>query len=373
MNIPRLHSFHGPVRRATSRTASARSRRRSPKSPLVPLGFPLAPPAPRKSRKATRTALAPPDFVKPQLATLVSGPPKGDGWVHEIKFDGYRLLARIARGEVQLITRANNNWTDKFEELAARLTRLAVDSALIDGEVVHLAKDGTMSFHALQNALSTRRKQGLHYYAFDLLFLDGTDMRDRPLVERKAALKKVLKKAPARVHFSEHMRESGAKVLSHACGLGLEGIVSKRAAGAYRSGRSDAWLKSKCLREQELVIGGFTEQPKHPGMLGAFLMGYYEGGALLFAGKVGTGFTHREGRELLQKLKRLKREASPFKTIPTASRRGASFVKPTLVAHVNFTEWTVDGVMRHPSFQGLRADKPAEEVVREKPREPHPG
>jgi bifunctional non-homologous end joining protein LigD len=315
-------------------------------------------------------ALAPPDFIKPQLATLVTEPPKGDGWVHEIKFDGYRLLARIAQGKVRLITRANNDWTEKFEGLAAQLSRLAVDSALIDGEVVHLARDGTMSFHALQNALGTGKKQDLHYYAFDLLFLDGADIRNRPVLERKAALEKILKKAPAHVHVSEHMSDSGTKVLSHACELALEGIVSKRAAGAYLSGRSDAWLKSKCLREQELVIGGFTEQPKHPGMLGAFLMGYYENGALLFAGKVGTGFTHREGREILQKLKRLKRDTSPFKAIPTASRRGASFAKPELVAHVSFTEWTADGVMRHPSFQGLRSDKPAEEVVREKPKVP---
>jgi bifunctional non-homologous end joining protein LigD len=188
------------------------------------------------------------------------------------------------------------------------------------------------------------------------------------LVERKAALAKILKKAPAHIHFSEHVSESGKQVLRHACGLALEGIISKRAAGAYLSGRSDVWLKSKCLREQELVIAGFTEQPKHPGMLGAFLMGYYENGALLFAGKVGTGFTHHEGREILQKLKRLTRNTSPFRAIPTASRRGASFVKPELVAHVKFTEWTTDGVMRHPSFQGLRADKPAQEIVREKPK-----
>jgi bifunctional non-homologous end joining protein LigD len=328
-------------------------------------------------------APAPPAFVKPQLATLVAEPPTGEGWVHEIKFDGYRLLARIAQRDVALITRANNDWTDKFKALAGELARLGVGNALIDGEVVHVAQNaskagsqggtkdgpayGTMSFHGLQNALSTGNGQDLHYYAFDLLFLDGVDLRAQPLLERKAALAKILKKAPAHIHFSEHMRESGAKVLAHACGLALEGIVSKRAAAPYRSGRSDLWLKSKCLKEQELVIGGFTEQPKHPGMLGALLMGYHEDGALVFAGKVGTGFSHREGRALLQKLKRLAQPASPFRSLPVASRRGARFVKPTLVAQINFTEWTDDGVMRHPSFQGLRDDKPAREVVRERP------
>ena len=288
--------------------------------------------------------------------------------MHEIKFDGYRLLARIAAGDVTLITRANNDWTGKFKDLAAQLAKLDVGNALIDGEVVHLAKDGTISFHALQDALSTGRQADLHYYAFDLLFLDGADLRERPLLTRKAALAKVLKKAPARVHFSEHLGGSGEKVLRRACDLALEGIVSKRAAGAYRSGRSDAWLKSKCIREQEVVIGGFTEQPKHPGTLGALLMGYHEKGALVFAGKVGTGFSHRDRRALLQQLEARAQDVPPFRTLPVAARRGARFVKPTLVAHVSFTEWTSDGLMRHPSFQGLRADKPAAEVLREKPK-----
>ena len=307
------------------------------------------------------------EFIPPELATLVTKPPSGDGWVHEIKFDGYRLLGLIGGGDARLFTRAANDWTSRFESLRAALARLKVQSALIDGEVVHTAADGTQSFHSLQNALSTEKKaEGLRYYAFDLLWLNGVDLRSQPLLERKAALKRILSHAPDRILYSEHFAESGEKMLGHACRLALEGIVSKRADSPYRSGRTDDWLKSKCTKEQELVIGGYAEQPKHPGMLGAMLIGYYEGNQLTFAGKVGTGFSHSEGRALLKKLTALRVDKSPFTKLPSAARRGAVFVAPKLVAHVNFTEWTPDGRLRHPSFQGLREDKPAREVSREK-------
>jgi bifunctional non-homologous end joining protein LigD len=305
-------------------------------------------------------------FVAPELATLVSKPPTGDDWVHEIKFDGYRLLALIEDGDARLFTRAANDWTARFQPIRAALTRLKVKSAVIDGEVVHVAADGTQSFHSLQNALSTEVVDGLRYYAFDLLQLDGVDLRSKPLLERKATLKGVLSHAPERIVYSEHFAESGDKMLGHACRLALEGIVSKRADSPYRSGRTDDWLKSKCIKEQELVIGGYVEQPKHPGMLGAMLIGYYEGDALRFAGKVGTGFTHAEGRSLLKRLAALRVERSAFSSVPTEARRGAVFVKPKLVAQVNFSEWTPDGRLRHPSFQGLREDKSARDVTREK-------
>jgi bifunctional non-homologous end joining protein LigD len=230
--------------------------------------------------------------------------------------------------------------------------------------------DGTMSFHALQNALSTSKKEDIHFWAFDLLFLDGEDLRDRPLLERKALLQGLLKKAQTPIHYSDHFDESGAKVLHQACVASLEGIISKRADAPYHSGRDDRWLKSKCIKEQELVIGGYTMQPKHPDALGALLMGYYEKHGFIFAGKVGTGFSHSEGRALLKKLGALGQKEPPFKSVPRLARRGARFVKPELVAHVNFTEWTRDGLMRHPSFQGLREDKPAAEVVREKEKAP---
>jgi bifunctional non-homologous end joining protein LigD len=307
----------------------------------------------------------PAGFIALQLATLVSAPPRGEGWVHEIKFDGYRLLAVVAARQAQLFTRAANDWSERFKPLCAAFAKLKVSSAVIDGEVVHLADDSTFSFHGLQNALSTEKLDRLRYYAFDLLHLNGVDLRARPLTERKALLQEVMADAPDKLLYSEHFAQPGDQVLSRACDLALEGIVSKRANAPYRSGRTDLWL-SKCVKEQELVIGGYTEQPKHPGVLGALLVGYFEGDVLRFAGKVGTGFTQAEARVLLKKLQERAVKASPFASLPTDARRGAHFIRRDLVAHVNFSEWTPDGKLRHPSFQGLREDKPAREVVREK-------
>jgi bifunctional non-homologous end joining protein LigD len=329
-----------------------------------------AKPLPKKPARKRANAVSPPKFIAPQLATLVTKPPEGDGWVHEVKFDGYRLEARIENEHVTLTTRNANDWTARFKELAAALATLPCQNALLDGEAVHMAADGTMSFHALQNALSTGKKEDVHFWAFDLLFLDGQDLRDRPLLERKALLQGLLKKRPRPIHYSDHFDESGAKVLHQACAASLEGIISKRADAAYQSGRDDRWLKSKCIKEQELVIGGYTTQPKHPDALGALLMGYYEKNAFIFAGKVGTGFSHSEGRALLKKLDALERKEPPFKSVPRLARGVTRFVNPEPAAHVNFTEWTPDGVMRHPSFQGLREDKPAAEVVREKEKAP---
>jgi bifunctional non-homologous end joining protein LigD len=305
-------------------------------------------------------------FIPPQLATLVPAPPRGDNWVHEIKFDGYRLVAVLNRRDIKIFTRAANDWSHRFKPLCAALAKLKVANAVIDGEVVHVEENGSFSFHGLQNALSTGKLDRLQYYAFDLLHLDGIDLRDRPLTDRKALLEKILINPPPLLAYSEHFVQPGNEVFERACDLALEGIVSKRANAPYQSGRNDAWLKSKCIKEQELVIGGYTEQPKHPGTLGALLIGTFEGERLRFAGKVGTGFTHAEGRDLMKKLQARAAVASPFLALDTASRRGAHFVKPELVAQVHFSEWTPDGRLRHPSFQGLREDKPAKEVVREK-------
>ena len=272
----------------------------------------------------------------------------------------------IADRHAELFTRAANNWSDRFKALCAAFTTLKASSAVIDGEVVHVAEDGSLSFHGLQNALSTEKLDRLRYYAFDLLHLNGVDLRTRPLTERKALLQDLMAGAPDRLLYSEHFAAPGDEVLSRACALALEGIVSKRANAPYRSGRTDSWLKSKCIKEQELVIGGYTEQAKHAGVLGALLVGYFEGNALRFAGKVGTGFTQVEARALLKKLLEHSVKSSPFASLPRDARRGARFIKPDLVAHVNFSEWTPDGKLRHPSFQGLREDKPAREVVREK-------
>jgi len=307
-------------------------------------------------------------FVPPQLATLVAAAPVGPNWVHEIKFDGYRLLALIDKASIRLFTRSGNDWSDRFAPLCKALSQLDVHSAIVDGEVVHSDKDGSFSFHALQDALSKGNLARLRYYAFDLLHLNGVDLRARPLTDRKALLQSLLDPTPPLLEYSQHFTEPGDQILAHACHLALEGIVSKRADGPYRSGRTNDWLKSKCVKEQEFVIGGYTEQPKHPGTLGALLVGYYENDKLRFAGKVGTGFSAPEGRKILKQLRTRATKAPSFASLPTAARRGALFIKPEMVAHVNFGEWTPDGKLRHPSFQGLREDKSPREVVRESAR-----
>lgn len=326
---------------------------------------------PRGSRRKAHANQSPASFVAPQLATLVSKPPLGDNWLHEIKFDGYRLLAvidRAAQSAAHLFTRAGNDWTDRFSPLRRALAELRLDSAVIDGEAVSVGPQGSSSFHALQDALARGKLEHLKYYAFDLLHLNGEDLRSKTLSERKALLQAVMRYAPPILEYSQDFSEPGAQVLTHACTLGLEGIVSKRSDAPYVSGRSNAWLKSKCIKEQEFVIGGYTEQPKHPGVLGALLIGYYDQKILHFAGKVGTGFSADEGDALLKKLRKLGIKTASFDTVPTDARRRARFVDPVLVAHIKFGEWTPDGRLRHPSFQGLREDKPAREVVREKER-----
>ena len=323
--------------------------------------------APRSRSKPQRAkqGAKPAAFTAPQLATLVRSPPRGDGWVHEIKFDGYRLLTVLNDGHAKLFTRAANDWSDRFKPLCGALSGLRVSNAVIDGEVVHVEADGSYSFHGLQNALSTGKVDHLRYFVFDLLYLDGEDIRSRPLTERKALLQQILANPSPLLAYSEHFVEPGNTVFERACDLALEGIVSKRADAPYRSGRNDAWLKSKCIKEQEVVIGGYTLQPNHPGVLGALLVGTFEGSKLRFAGKVGTGFTQAEGRDLLKRMKTRALDASPFQCLDAASRRRAQFVRPELVAQVHFGEWTPDGRLRHPSFQGLREDKPADQVVRE--------
>jgi bifunctional non-homologous end joining protein LigD len=357
--------------RSMEQIATGRSRRWSSKSGEDPAPKARAKktPASKKKKKSGRSRL--PAFVKPELATLAKQPPRGDGWLHEIKFDGYRLIARVQDGEVRLLTRDENDWTDRYGPIARALAKLPHDT-ILDGEVVFQREDGSMSFHELQNASSAEKQAHLHYYAFDLLFLDGEDWRDRPLLERKERLQDLLRRAPENIHYSEHFQAPGDEVLAHACHIALEGIVSKRADRPYRSGRGLDWIKSKCIHEQEIVIGGYTKQAKGGSMLASLLTGYYEGGKLIYSGKVGTGFTQDEARKLLRKLEALGRDKAPFVAVPGEARRGAYWVKPELVAQVNFGEWTPEGRMRHPSFQGLREDKPAREVVREKEQRPPP-
>jgi bifunctional non-homologous end joining protein LigD len=308
-----------------------------------------------------------PDYV-PQLATLVADPPPGDEWFHEIKYDGYRIGARVKRGRVVLYTRNGNDWTNAFPVIAAAVHKLQLDDALIDGEAAMVLPDGRTSFQAMQNAAAPGARAQLVYFVFDLLRLDGKDLEPLPLEERKARLRKLVGgRKTGHIRYSEHVRGNGDAFFKQACRLGLEGIVSKRRDQPYRAGRHGGWLKSKCVQRQEFVVGGFTDPEGMRAGLGALLIGYYDRDRLVFSGKVGTGFTQNAATELRARLDRLEQKTCPFSPPPAgALGRRAHWVKPELVCEVVFTEWTGDGKIRHPSFQGLRADKKPKQVVREK-------
>ncbi|HEX6275603.1 MAG TPA: DNA ligase D, partial [Polyangiaceae bacterium] len=308
-----------------------------------------------------------PDAIEPELATLVDAAPDGDGWLHELKFDGYRVLARLENGAVTLLTRRGHDWTARMPVLAEELSSLDVRSALLDGEVVVLDERGVSDFQALQNSLNGERDAMLVYYAFDLLHLDGRDLRAAPLGERKALLKALFESAgnglPATIRSSDHVEGRGPEFFRRACELGVEGIVSKRANAPYRSGRGRDWLKIKCTLRQEFVLVGFTEPAGSRSHFGALLVGVRRKNELVYAGRVGTGFTEASLRELHEKLARLETKEPPIVNPPRgAQARGVHWVRPELVAEVAFTGFTDDGVLRHPTFQGLRDDKRAKDV-----------
>jgi bifunctional non-homologous end joining protein LigD len=312
-----------------------------------------------------------PESVEPELATLVDKAPDGEHWLHEIKFDGYRALARLDTGRVKLLTRRGNDWTEKFQSVADALKELEVNQALLDGEIVILKENGASSFEALQQALSAGNDAEMLYYVFDILHLNRCDLTQVSLEKRKDVLRELVPPGvEGRIRFSDHVEGRGSDFLKQACRLGLEGVVSKRRDRPYRSGRVGQWLKAKCLNRQELVIGGFTKGKGAREALGALHVGYYEkpgSDRLLYAGKVGTGFTDKTLTDLGRRLKKLVRKTSPFANPPRD--RNAAWVEPELVAEIDFTEWTRDGVLRHPSFKGLRLDRDAREVVREVPQD----
>jgi bifunctional non-homologous end joining protein LigD len=307
-----------------------------------------------------------------QLATLVTQPPPGEQWFHEMKFDGYRIAAELSGGRARLISRTGKDWTAQFPSVAGDVERLPAKTAVLDGEVAVVLADGTTSFQALQNAMSGGAQGELAYFVFDLPFLEGHDLTGAALEDRKQALARLLKAGagePGTVRLSDHVAGEGEAFFAGACRLGLEGIISKRRNARYESGRSKSWLKVKCLKRQEFVIGGYTDPEGSREGIGALLLGVYdEQGGLVFAGKVGTGFTARTLKDLARRLSPLERPTSPFgrARIPGVTR--AHWVEPQLVAEIRFTEWTSDGRLRHPSFQGLREDKKASEIVRERPQ-----
>jgi bifunctional non-homologous end joining protein LigD len=308
-----------------------------------------------------------PNFVDPELALQSSAAPEGDGWLHELKLDGYRIQARKQGDEVQLLTRTGLDWTHRMKTIAALVGALPVEGAILDGEVVVLAENGTTSFADLQAAFQEGVRKPLTYFAFDLLHVNGHNLRGLPLIERKKKLERVVENAGEFLRFSEHVDTSGDVVFRKACELGAEGIISKRAASKYMSGRSGDWLKLKCVREQEFVIGGFTLPSNGSHGVGALLLGYYEQKKLIYAGRTGTGFTQKTHKILRDQLEKLRRSTSAFVKVPAEAMRGAIWVRPELVAQVSFATWTADNLVRQAAFKGLREDKAAEEVRREEP------
>src|SRR5665213_1765418 len=310
-----------------------------------------------------------PDFVAPSLATLSQKAPGGDNWIHEIKFDGYRIQARLDAGKVKLLTRRGLDWTKIFPEIAEAVATLQAKTALVDGELVVEGDDGVSSFSWLQQDLKDGRTDRMTYYAFDLLHRDGEDFRPQPLVARKASLARLLAKAPKHgpLRLSDSLTEPGPVLLKHACKMGLEGIVSKLSDAPYHSGRGHDWIKTKCTERQELVIAGFSPSTADARAVGALVRGYYQNGKLLYAGRTGTGFTHETARGLYRKLKSLIADKPAFGAAPAEERgvRTPIWVEPKLVAEVDFHGWTHSDHVRQASFQGLREDKPAKEVVRE--------
>ena len=314
-----------------------------------------------------------PAKIAAQLATLVDEPPKGAEWLHEMKFDGYRILARLQDGRARLLSRNGKDWTAHFPTVAGAVEELPAETALLDGEVAVVLPSGMTSFQALQNALAGP-DQGpgqLTYFVFDLIHLEALSLARAPLEERKTILRDVLgtPRPGSPLRYSDHVAGSGREFFEQACALGVEGIVSKRRDAPYEPGRSRSWLKVKCLHRQEFVIGGYTDPDGSRVGLGALLLGVYDAeGKLEFAGKVGTGFTSKVLEDLRKKLTAREEPTSPFKQARTAGITRAHWVRPELVAEVAFTEWTSDGRLRHPSFQGLREDKNPKDVRHERPR-----
>jgi bifunctional non-homologous end joining protein LigD len=329
----------------------------------------------RKTAAKSTTTLPPtgrketlPPFVEPALTKLHPKAPAGKAWLHEIKYDGYRIQARIEAGRVKLLTRSGLDWSKRFgKALTDAMRKIAAGTALIDGEIVVETDQGVTDFSALQADLSEGRTDRFAYYAFDLIHLDGRDQRRMPLEERKKRLRAILPPNTDALRFGEHFTESGELILQHVCRLSLEGIVSKKRDSPYVSGRNSGWVKSKCSDRQELVICGHVPSTIDRKSVGSLVLGVYKNGKLDHVGRVGTGFTVAVAQDLFKRLERLRVDESPYTGVKpdTTAARKVRYVTPDLVCEVDVRGWTADGKLRHASFRGLREDKPAAEVVRE--------
>jgi len=301
-----------------------------------------------------------PGFIAPQLPQLVTEPPEGEKWLHEMKFDGYRMQAHLQNGIALFYTRNGLNWSNSFPHLLEGVGKLKASSLILDGEIVALDEEGRSHFQRLQNSMTTKKDKDLRYYVFDILYQDGEDLRKIPLHERKERLRNLLKHAPSNILFSEHFEE-GEEFFKLSCEHQLEGIVSKIADSPYRSGRNKLWSKAKCSFRQEFVIGGYSDPQGGRAGFGALLLGVYEGNHLRFVGKVGTGFSQQSLKDLKKQLADIHAESSPF-DLNSPKGRNIHWVEPIKVAEVSFSQWTNEGILRTPVFLGLREDKPAKDI-----------
>lgn len=320
-----------------------------------------------KEGKAEKTTKNPFNKADVQLAKLLSTVPKGDDWLYEVKYDGYRIVAYIEGNNVRLLTRNGHDYTVKFNEIAISLRDFAANRSMVmDGEMVIVDEQGKTDFQALQNYLKQPKGKSLTYMIFDLLAIDGLDLRNRPLTYRKEMLMSIMEKAPNNLQYSQHINGKGEESLLAACKLDLEGIIGKKANSIYSGTRNGDWIKLKCDKRQEFVIGGYTLSDKKTSGLSSLLLGVYENSELIYVGRAGTGFNALNTKELQEKFRNIKRKTSPFIQAPKSkTNEEINWLEPTFVAEIKFAEWTEENLLRQASYKGLRTDKDPKQVTRE--------